>query len=387
MNIEKTNNKSYSSWKKLLLKDFCKKCIVKNTDKKHSLVFTNSAIYGIVKQADYFEKDVANSDNTDSYYVVNTKDFIYNPRISENAPYGPIRTNETGEVGIVSPLYFVFRIADETIAYYNFLKYYFTSSNWHRYVYSIGNNGARSDRMNISDADFMVMPVALPPLEEQRRIAKILGCCDRVIALKKELIAEKKKQKKALMQKIFVAAQSCVKLETLSEIIMGQSPPSEAYNKNRIGVPLIQGNADIVNRNFQARMWTNIITQTCKKHDIIISVRAPVGTVAKASCDACIGRGVAAIRVIENPEYIFQYLLFYEDKWQKISQGSTFDSIGGKEIKSLSIPLFDTITQKRIADILSAADKEIDLLEQEIAQQEQKKKSLMQLLLTGIVRV
>lgn len=70
MNIEKTNNKSYSSWKKLLLKDFCKKCIVKNTDKKHSLVFTNSAIYGIVKQADYFEKDVANSDNTDSYYVV-----------------------------------------------------------------------------------------------------------------------------------------------------------------------------------------------------------------------------------------------------------------------------------------------------------------------------
>ena len=195
-NVVETFRKPY------VLKDFCKKCIVKNTDKKHSLVFTNSAIYGIVKQADYFEKDVANSDNTDSYYVVNTKDFIYNPRISENAPYGPIRTNETGEVGIVSPLYFVFRIADETIADYNFLKYYFTSSNWHRYVYSIGNNGARSDRMNISDADFMAMPVALPPLEEQRRIAEILGCCDRVITLKKELIAEKKKQKKALMQKL-----------------------------------------------------------------------------------------------------------------------------------------------------------------------------------------
>ena len=159
------------SWQQVPLNNFCCKRIEKNIEKKYNTVFTNSAVYGVIKQSDYFEKDVANSENTDSYYIVQPKDFIYNPRISENAPYGPIRANETNEIGVVSPLYFVFGITDKDMIDYDFLRYYFLSSNWHRYVYSIGNNGARSDRMNIADSDFMKMPVALPTLPEQRRIA------------------------------------------------------------------------------------------------------------------------------------------------------------------------------------------------------------------------
>ena len=133
-----TTDKSCSLWSKVPLKDFCKKCTKKNIGKKYNTVFTNSAIHGVIKQSDYFEKDVANSENTDSYYVVHPEDFIYNPRISENAPYGPIRTNETEEYGVVSPLYFVFRLVDKKVANYDYLKYYFASSSWHRYVYSIG---------------------------------------------------------------------------------------------------------------------------------------------------------------------------------------------------------------------------------------------------------
>jgi len=401
MNIEKTNNKSYSSWKKLLLKDFCKKCIVKNTDKKHSLVFTNSAIYGIVKQADYFEKDVANSDNTDSYYVVNTKDFIYNPRISENAPYGPIRTNETGEVGIVSPLYFVFRIADETIADYNFLKYYFTSSNWHRYVYSIGNNGARSDRMNISDADFMAMPVALPPLEEQRRIAEILGCCDRVIVLKKELIAEKKKQKKALMQKLlnpdsgfrlpgFSGEWKKDVLGSFIDLISGVDFSTEDLLSDNSFTPYLTGASNIDNNTLILNRWVVDPKNIALKNDILVVCKGSgVGAMIIMPIQkAHIARQFMAIRVhpTSSNKYIYYILQNSFERIRNEAQGLIVGIDRGTILK-LNVAMPDKEEQQAIADILSAADKEIDLLEQELVQQEQKKKSLMQLLLTGIVRV
>ncbi len=415
MNIEKTNNKSYSSWKKLLLKDFCKKCIVKNTDKKHSLVFTNSAIYGIVKQADYFEKNVANSDNTDSYYVVNTKDFIYNPRISENAPYGPIRTNETGEVGIVSPLYFVFRIADETIADYNFLKYYFTSSNWHRYVYSIGNNGARSDRMNISDADFMAMPVALPPLEEQRRIAEILGCCDRVITLKKELIAEKKKQKKALMQKLlnpdsgfrlpgFSGEWKSCNLGCFGECIRGVSyQPSEDLRNNYSSETYTLLRANNFGQSELNMSEVFFVDKKCVSSeqeiisgDILISMSSgskkavgKITLITNIAPKTCVGAFCAIFRS-KNSNFLKHFFETrdYQQQLSLLLEGTNINNLTPQEIENLKVNIPDNLKeQQAIADILSAADKEIDLLEQELAQQEQKKKSLMQLLLTGIVRV
>ena len=57
-NPTKTYNKCYLLWQKLQLKDFCKKCTIKNIDRRYNTVFTNSAIHGVIKQSDYFEKDV-----------------------------------------------------------------------------------------------------------------------------------------------------------------------------------------------------------------------------------------------------------------------------------------------------------------------------------------
>ena len=65
-----------------------------NTKNKENLtlpVLSNSAEYGIVNQEDYFDKKIAN--RTDNYYIVKHNDFVYNPRISKKAPYGPIRRN------------------------------------------------------------------------------------------------------------------------------------------------------------------------------------------------------------------------------------------------------------------------------------------------------
>ena len=78
-------------------------------------------------------------------------------------------------------------------------------------------------------------------------------------------------------------------------------------------------------------------------------------------------------------------MLYFENKWRSVAQGSTFEAVSGTDIAKLSIPLYKN--QIEIQKFLCTADKEIELLQKELDQEIQKKKALMQLLLTGIVRV
>ena len=84
----------------------------KNSENLYSSVLTNSAEFGIIPQRDYFDKDIANEKNLNGYYIVKQNDFVYNPQISNYAPVGPIKPNKLNEVGIMSPLYYVFRTHD-----------------------------------------------------------------------------------------------------------------------------------------------------------------------------------------------------------------------------------------------------------------------------------
>ena len=180
-----------------------------------------------------------------------------------------------------------------------------------------------------------------------------------------------------------------VKLITVADVIMGSSPKSSAYNEVYNGLPLIQGNADIKNRKSVPRIYTSEITKECRKEDILLSVRAPVGTVARSEHEACIGRGISAIRAKgdSSQEYIYQWLLFFEPKWERYSQGSTFEAVNSNDIKSLHLKIPTFKEQQKIASALTNADKEIELLEQQLVDLKQEKKALMQQLLTGKRRV
>ena len=68
-------------------------------------VITNSAEYGLIPQRDFFDKDIAVDGNTANYYVIEKGDFVYNPRKSNTAPYGPFNRYTLDEKGIISPLY------------------------------------------------------------------------------------------------------------------------------------------------------------------------------------------------------------------------------------------------------------------------------------------
>ena len=187
-------------WQRTTLGAVTQKEKEKNINFQYSLVLSNSAQHGIVPQSEQFSKEIANEENIDRYYIVRNGFFVYNPRISVTAPCGPIHMNETGNTGVMSPLYTVFSIRSVDKVDVLFLKLYLESTSWHKYMKSVANYGARHDRMNVSDDDFFLMPIPLPNLKEQQAIAEVLTCADREIeALQRDLELEKRK-KKALMQ-------------------------------------------------------------------------------------------------------------------------------------------------------------------------------------------
>jgi type I restriction enzyme S subunit len=186
-------------WNINKLAEVAEKRIVKNKDNKIKNVFTNSAIHGIINQRDFFDKDIANQNNLLGYFIVEHNDFIYNPRISTHAPVGPISRNKL-QSGIMSPLYSVFRFNE---AFVDFVEHFFNTTKWHKHMEDIANYGARDDRMSFSVADFYKMPIPLPDIEEQKKIASFLTVVDDKIQALKQKKTLLEQYKKGVMQKIF----------------------------------------------------------------------------------------------------------------------------------------------------------------------------------------
>ncbi|MFV4956517.1 restriction endonuclease subunit S [Lactobacillus delbrueckii subsp. allosunkii] len=187
-------------WEQCKLSDISEKSYEKNTDNKYSTVLTNSAEYGIVKQRDFFDKDIANSSNISGYYVVRKNYFVYNLRISNQAKFGPINRNKLNESGIMSPLYLVFTVHDIDES---FLETLFQTTTWHRFMYQNGDTGARADRFAIKDSTFMSMPIKVPSLEEQHKLALAFQKLDQTITLHEEKKCLLERLKSALSQEMF----------------------------------------------------------------------------------------------------------------------------------------------------------------------------------------
>ena len=188
-------------WEQRKLGEISNKVTKKNQDAVVDEVFTNSAEFGIISQRDFFEKDIANAENIDGYYVVESDDFVYNPRISTTAPFGPIKRNKLERTGAMSPLYYVFRPYDIDLSY---LEWYFQTTCWHAFMRFNGNSGARSDRFAITDKIFNEMPISMPQdIEEQKLIGTFLTKLESLITLHQRKCDETKELKKFMLQKMF----------------------------------------------------------------------------------------------------------------------------------------------------------------------------------------
>lgn len=180
-----------------------KKIITKNNDNEYNIVLTNSAERGIVDQRSYFDREIVNTENIQGYYIVSQDDFVYNPRISMQAPVGPINRSKIEYTGVMSPLYYVFRITDKRFSL-TYLEWFFKSSSWHDFMYKNGNSGARSDRFSINDDAFLRLPIYHPKdISEQEQIGKCFTQIDTHFNKTSTKLTKLRNIKQSLLQKMF----------------------------------------------------------------------------------------------------------------------------------------------------------------------------------------
>ena len=177
-------------------------------------------------------------------------------------------------------------------------------------------------------------------------------------------------------------------LADLASLTMGQSPSSEHYNSSGNGVPLIQGKADIKDRRTTARTWTTLAPKRGEAADLVLTVRAPVGSVAVAHSDICLGRGVCGVKPKGDAGFLYQALIFAEDRWNRLEQGSTFTATNRRQVYDFSVLVpIDLCEQRAIADVLSDVDSLLASLDALIAKKRGVKKATLRQLLTGRTRI
>ncbi len=274
----------------------------------------------------------------------------------------------------------------DKIFLYNFLKLNKTQNQILRFA-------GTSTIPDLNHSDFYRIIISFPSNKEQQKIASFLSLIDERITTQNKIINDLKTLKTTLSKKIFsgelrfkdnngndFSKWEEMKLKNIVIIQMGQSPDSSSYNFENIGIPLIQGNADILNRKSNPRQYTSKPTKFCGVGDLLLTVRAPVGYVGKSKHYACIGRGICSVKNNDKSilEFIYQFLLYFEDKWKSIEQGSTFTAVNSSDINSINILLPSIPEQTKIANFLSAIDSKIDMENQLLQKLEEQKKFLLQ---------
>ena len=191
-----------AEWTCVRLGDIFKKVSRRNTDGVIKNVITNSAEYGLIPQRDFFDKDIAVDGNTANYYVIENGDFVYNPRKSNSAPYGPFNRYTRSEQGIISPLYTCLVLqADISPSY---LAWYFKSDAWYRYIYDNGSQGVRHDRVSMTDDLLMGIPVIYPDHTKQFLYADILDKVEARLQATQKTFDLLSKMRDGYMRQLFI---------------------------------------------------------------------------------------------------------------------------------------------------------------------------------------
>ena len=193
---------SSSGFETVQLSAIFKKVSRRNNKGEIKNVITNSAEYGLIPQRDFFDKDIAVDGNTSNYYVIEQGDFVYNPRKSNTAPYGPFNRYEREERGIISPLYTCLVLQANIEP--NYLAWYFKSDAWYRYIYDNGSQGVRHDRVSMTDDLLMGIPVIIPSRDAQIRIANILDGLEKRLKIELSHYEHMKTIRGALLQQLFI---------------------------------------------------------------------------------------------------------------------------------------------------------------------------------------
>jgi len=228
--------------------------------------------------------------------------------------------------------------------------------------------------------------ISYPSNAEQQKILTMLELLEEKMAKQRELIEHLKKYKRGVSIAVFDRKISLTKnspswikttVGEICKITMGQSPDSDSYNTEQLGIPLVQGNADMKNRITCPQRYTSRPTKICNEGSIILSVRAPVGSVGRSDRTVCLGRGVCAINS-DNNDFLYYFFERNEPYWKRIEQGGTFTAISGDDIAEMPIEYPCLEEREKIAEFLLKIDNHIAAEEKALNQLLMLKSGLLQ---------
>lgn len=260
-------------------------------------------------------------------------------------------------------------------------------------------NGATVAHVNLPT--IRNLKLELPNLVVQRRIAEVLSRYDALIENYQRQIKLLEEAAQRLYKEWFVdlrfpGHQSTPiinnlpqswqkkKLGEIADIIMGQSPKSEYYNKEHQGLPFHQGVGSYGNRFVIDEVYSTSLTRVAEPNSVLFSVRAPVGRLNITKNRIVIGRGIAAINHKQGYQSYLFYLLkerFFKDNM--IGNGSIFASISKDELHNLSFLVPSEHLIKRFDNIASRYDKSIMSIDNQIRNLSEARDRLLPKLMSG----
>ena len=266
---------------------------------------------------------------------------------------------------------------NENLALPQFYLYFFKSRHGRSIVSSIVTG---TNVKGIRSSELSKILVPLPPLSEQRRIVGILSAYDDLIENNRKRIALLEESARRLYKEWFVRLRfpghervpvedgvpkgwSWAPLSEVANVVMGQSPESESYNSEGIGLPFHQGVTGFRFRYPENEMWCSAGTRFAEAGDILFSVRAPVGRINVAKERIVIGRGLSAMREKTNRQSWLLYTLKHHfNKEDLIGGGCIFASTTKKELLSVRLLCPKEELVARFEELVRPIDEQISNL-------------------------
>lgn len=309
------------------------------------------------------------------------------------------------EIGMIGSHRFPMYRPKNDLVDIDYLIYYFLTKRGTDILEAASPGGAGRNR-TLGQERFLKSKITLPTLPEQQKIAAILSTQDKVIELKDKLLVQKQQQKKYLMQQLLTGRKPHKNNPRIEECEIGEvckiNPKQDKISESQVvflGMADISETGSVVSQRLVDFSHIQSGFTAFRRGDILIAKITPCFENGKgAYTDNLLsehGFGSTEFHVLRtnskvNAKYIFYHTV--SEKFRKKLEREMTGSAGQKRVPAISIQKYKIFLPSRneqnfIIEILSTADHEIDLLQKSIDAEKQKKKALMQLLLTGKVRV
>ena len=387
------------AWDHKRLNELLSEAKKRNEDLKYDKdeVLSVSGELGIVNQIEHLGRSYAGV-SVHQYHVVEVGDIVYTKSPLKANPFGIIKLNK-GKAGIVSTLYAVYKVNQQT-AYGPFIDYYFSlDANTNRYLRPLVKKGAKND-MKINNAYVLHDRIFAPTIPEQKRIASFFTVLDKKIAELKQKKNLLEQYKKGVMQKLFsqelrfkdengkdFPKWEKKKLGEIGDFIGGGTPSTQNNDFWNGTIPWLSS-SDLSDENIYQINSTRFITKEAvsksatrlvPKKSILIVSRVGVGKVAVNEVDVCTSQDFTNL-IPKSANYLFMaYLIKLQtNKLLAFNQGTSIKGFVKSDLEDLELLIPSINEQTKIANFISKIDEKINRTENQIQQTQQYQKGLLQ---------